>query len=210
MFATVAYSLKNRYVFNVNVRNDASNRFGQDINNRFDPTYSFGFSWRVSEEEFMASIERYIHNLNLKATYGIQGNALTNLSPELILMQRGVVPTYNQYYSTISRIPNPELSWERTRTWNWGLELGLFRAVNVNVDYYWRRSNAVIQQDLSYEFGVTQMELNGGILYNSGLEVTVNFSPINRENFGLSVSLNSSKNWNKGGEPTWEPTLESY
>ena len=210
MFATVAYSLKNRYVFNANVRNDASNRFGQDINNRFDPTYSFGFSWRVSEEEFMASIERYIHNLNLKATYGIQGNALTNLSPELILMQRGVVPTYNQYYSTISRIPNPELSWERTRTWNWGLELGLFRAVNVNVDYYWRRSNAVIQQDLSYEFGVTQMELNGGILYNSGLEVTVNFSPINRENFGLSVSLNSSKNWNKGGEPTWEPTLESY
>ena len=82
--------------------------------------------------------------------------------------------------------------------------------MNVNVDYYWRRSNAVIQQDLSYEFGVTQMELNGGILYNSGLEVTVNFSPINRENFGLSVSLNSSKNWNKGGEPTWEPTLESY
>ena len=41
-FATVAYSLKNRYVFNFSMRNDESNRFGQDVNNRFDPTYSFG------------------------------------------------------------------------------------------------------------------------------------------------------------------------
>ena len=37
IFATLAYSLKNRYVFNFNVRNDASNRFGQDVNKRFDP-----------------------------------------------------------------------------------------------------------------------------------------------------------------------------
>lgn len=36
VFATLAYSLKNRYVLNVNVRNDASNRFGQDVNNRVD------------------------------------------------------------------------------------------------------------------------------------------------------------------------------
>lgn len=40
VFATLAYSLKNKYVFNFNVRNDASNRFGQNTNKRFDPTYS--------------------------------------------------------------------------------------------------------------------------------------------------------------------------
>ena len=210
VFATLAYSLKNKYVLNVNMRNDVSNRFGQDINNRFDPTYSFGASWRVASEPFMENISRFIHNLNLKATYGIQGNALVKLSPELILKQGGVAKVYNQYESSIQRIPNPNLSWERTRTLNLGLELGLFNAVNVNIDYYRRRSNAVISRDLSYEFGVDKMELNGGIIYNSGIEVMVNFTPINRKNFGLSVSINSSKNWNKGGKPTAEPTVDSY
>ncbi|MFR5660710.1 MAG: SusC/RagA family TonB-linked outer membrane protein, partial [Butyricimonas faecihominis] len=52
-FGTFAYSLKNRYIANVTIRNDASNRYGQDANNRFDPTYSFGLSWHVTEEDFM-------------------------------------------------------------------------------------------------------------------------------------------------------------
>ena len=52
-FVTFAYSLKDRYVFNANVRSDASNRFGQDANKQFDPTYSFGISWRMAEEEFV-------------------------------------------------------------------------------------------------------------------------------------------------------------
>ena len=77
IFATLAYSLKNRYVFNFNVRNDASNRFGQDVNKRFDPTYSLGASWRVSEESFMQN-QSWLSSLNLKVTWGIQGNVLTN------------------------------------------------------------------------------------------------------------------------------------
>ena len=132
------------------------------------------------------------------------------LSPELILKQGGVATTYNQYQATILRIPNPELSWERTRTWNFGLELGLFNAVNVNIDYYRRRSNAVVTQDLSYEFGVKSMEVNGGIIYNKGLEVVVNFTPVNRKNFGVSVSINSSKNWNTTGKPIENVTINNY
>lgn len=53
VFATFAYSFKNRYVLNANIRNDWSNRFGQDTKHRLDPTYSFGLSWRASEEKFM-------------------------------------------------------------------------------------------------------------------------------------------------------------
>ncbi len=64
-FATLAYSFKNRYVINANVRNDASNRFGQDTNHRIDPTYSFGFSWRASEERFMRKYVGWITNFKL-------------------------------------------------------------------------------------------------------------------------------------------------
>ena len=56
LFATLAYSYKNRYVLNASIRNDASNRFGQDQNKRFDPTYSFGLSWNVAQEPWLNSI----------------------------------------------------------------------------------------------------------------------------------------------------------
>ncbi|MDE7073847.1 MAG: SusC/RagA family TonB-linked outer membrane protein, partial [Odoribacter sp.] len=90
LFATLAYSLKSRYVFNISFRNDASNRFGQDANSRFDPTYSFGMSWRVSEERWMQGLQNVFTNLNLKATYGIQGNANLSKSPDLILRMQGI------------------------------------------------------------------------------------------------------------------------
>lgn len=210
VFATLAYSLKNRYVLNVNVRNDASNRFGQNTNRRFDPTYSFGFSWRVTEEPFLANQLKWLSMLNLKVTYGIQGNALLNLSPELILAQQGVAGIYNEYTSIITRIPNPNLSWERTQTWNFGMDMQLFKKINVALDYYLKRSNAVIQKDISYENGMTSMEVNGGIVYNHGLEVTVNLTPVNTKNFGLSLSVNSSKNWNTTGKPDLKVTVEDY
>lgn len=199
LFATLAYSLKNKYVFNFNVRNDVSNRFGQDQNKRFDPTYSLGFSWRMSDEPFMQN-QRILTNTNLKATWGIQGNALTNLSPELILSQQGVMNIYKEYFSIISSIPNPNLSWERTHSWNFGLDLQFFGKVNANIDYYIRRSNAIISQNIPYENGKNTMSINGGIIYNKGLEFTVSFTPVNTKDFGINMSLNSSKNWNTAGK----------
>ncbi|MBD3591479.1 SusC/RagA family TonB-linked outer membrane protein [Bacteroides sp. GM023] len=200
VFATFAYSYMNRYVVNANVRNDASNRFGQDTNNRFDPTYSIGFSWRASEEKLIKEHLKWITTLNFRGTYGIQGNALTRLSPELILEQKGVKPGYNQYFSTITQIPNPHLSWERTKTWNFGLDLELFNMFYMNLEYYTRRSNAVVSLALPYEYGIKDMKRNGGIIRNRGVEYTLSFTPLQKRDYALSVSMNISKNWNKGGE----------
>lgn len=199
VFATLAYSLKNRYVFNFNVRNDISNRFGQDVNKRIDPTYSLGASWRVTEESFMQN-QSWLSALNLKVTWGIQGNVLTNQSPELILTQQGVANKYNEYYSTISSIPNPNLSWEKTHTWNFGVDMQLFKKVNVNVDYYLRKSNAVLSQTIPFENGLDKMSINGGVIYNEGVEFTVSLTPVRTKNFGLNFSVNSSKNWNSAGK----------
>jgi len=210
LFATLAYSLKNRYVFNFSMRNDASNRFGQDANNHFDPICSFGLSWRASAEEWMAPLRKVVSDLNFKVTYGIQGNADLTKSPDLILHLKGIKDLYNSYYSTISSIPNPDLSWERTRTWNLGLEFQLFRRVNFVLDYYERRSNAVISQDIPYENGMSQMSINGGRLYNKGFEATLSFNPVNNNDFGINVSVNASRNWNKGGATPFEATYKNY
>ena len=142
----------------------------------------------------------FLTNVNVKATWGIQGNALTNLSPDLILNQKGVMGIYNEYYSAIKSIPNPNLSWERTHSWNFGLDLQFFGKVNANIDYYIRRSNAIISMDIPYENGQSTMSVNGGIIYNKGIEFTVSFTPVNTDNFGINMSVNSSKNWNSGGQ----------
>lgn len=209
-FATFAYSFKNRYVVNANVRNDASNVFGQDINHRIDPTYSFGFSWRASEEAFFQKHLKWITTLNFRGTFGIQGNALTRESPELILSQKGVVTGYNRYNSIISQIPNPYLSWERTKNWNFGVDLELFRMFYMNLEYYTRRSNAVITIDLPFEYGINEMKRNGGIIYNRGLEYTLSFTPIQKRDFSLNINLNASKNWNKGGETKIDRNTSMY
>ena len=85
VFATLAYSFKNRYVLNASLRNDASNRFGQDQNKRFDPTYSFGLSWNVAQEPWLHNWNKVLNQLTLRASYGIQGNAVNSISPDLIL-----------------------------------------------------------------------------------------------------------------------------
>lgn len=195
-FATVAYSLMNRYVVNVNVRSDASNRFGQDVNKQFDPTWSFGASWKIAQEPFVANHLEWLDQLNLRATYGIQGNVVNSISPELIVNYEGILQSYNEYYLTISSLPNKQLKWERTKTWNLGLDLALF-GITMNLEYYGRSSNAIVRQDIPQEYGMKSMPLNGAIINNHGVEATINFTPIRTNDWVWTVGLNAGKNWNR-------------
>ena len=195
-FATVAYSFKNRYVVNINVRSDASNRFGQDVNKQFDPTWSFGASWKVAQEPFIAKHAEWLDQMNLRASYGIQGNVVNSLSPEMIVTYQGLLQSYNEYYLTITSLPNKQLKWERTKSLNLGLDLSLF-GITLNLEYYNRRSNAIIRQDIAQEYGMSSMPLNGGKITNSGIEATLNFTPVRTKNLVWTIGLNAGKNWNK-------------
>ena len=195
-FATVAYAFKNRYVVNVNVRSDASNRFGQDVNKQFDPTWSFGASWKVAQEPFMMEALPWLDQLNLRASYGIQGNVVNSLSPEMIVRYEGLLQSYNEYYLAISSLPNKQLKWERTKSLNLGADLALF-GVTMNFEYYHRKSNAIIRQDIAQEYGMSTMPLNGGMISNSGVEVTLNFTPIRTNDIAWTIGMNAGKNWNK-------------
>lgn len=194
-YGTVAYSLMNRYVINMNVRSDASNRFGQDVNKQFDPTWSFGASWKIAQEPFMMEYVPWIEQLNLRATYGIQGNVVNSLSPEMIVTYQNILESYNEYYLTISSLPNNQLKWERTKSLNLGIDLSLF-GITMSGEYYTRRSNAIIRQDIAEEYGMGSMPLNGGLITNQGFEFSANYTPIRTKNFAWTIGLNASKNWN--------------
>ena len=195
-FATVAYSLMNRYVVNVNMRSDASNRFGQDVNKQFDPTWSFGFSWKVAQEPIVVEHLPWLDQFNIRATYGIQGNVVNSLSPEMIVRYQGLLQSYNEYYLSISSLPNNQLKWERTKTYNLGADLSLF-GITMNFEYYQRSTNAIIRQDIAQEYGMSSMPLNGGMINNKGVEFTLNFTPIRTKDLVWTLGINAGKNWNE-------------
>ena len=195
-YGIVAYSFKNRYVINMNVRSDASNRFGQDVNKQFDPTWSFGASWKVAQEPFMMEYLPWLDQLNLRATYGIQGNVVNSISPEMIVTYQGLLQSYNEYYLTISSLPNNQLKWERTQSGNLGADISLF-GITMNFEYYWRRSNAIIRQDIAEEYGMSSMPLNGGLITNNGFEISLNYTPIRTNDFAWTIGMNAGKNWNR-------------
>ena len=195
-FGIAAYSFMNRYVINLNVRSDASNRFGQDVNKQFDPTWSVGVAWKAAQEPFMMEYLPWLEQFNIRATYGIQGNVVNSISPEMIVTYQGLLQSYSEYYLTISSLPNKQLKWERTKSANLGADISLF-GITMNLEYYWRKSNAIIRQDVAQEYGVTSMPLNGGLITNEGLEISLNYTPIRRKDFAWTIGLNAGKNWNK-------------
>lgn len=210
LFATAAYSIKNKYVFNANLRSDASNRFGQDVNDRFEPIWSAGFSWRMAQEDFIKNNIPWLNQAKWRVTYGTQGNVVTSKSPDLIAIQQGVASVYNQYTASISSLPNPYLKWEKTKSWNFGLDLQLFRVLSMNIEYYQRSSNAIVSQQIAQEYGKAMMDLNGGLLTNYGIEYTLNITPVKTQNFAWTIGVNSSKNWNKSNNAPLKAVLGDY
>ena len=69
----------------------------------------------------------------------------------------------------------------------------------MNLEYYTRRSNAIVELDLPYEYGISSMKRNGGIIHNRGIEYTLTFTPIQKRDYALSVSLMHLKTGTRAG-----------
>lgn len=203
LFGVLAYSFDNIHVINANFRWDASNRFGQDTNHQFNPTYSFGYSWRVAQQNFIKDNVWWLNQLNLRATFGIQGNVVNSVSSDLLAAygSGGLKQPYNQYYATISSLPNPLLNWESTKSWNFGVDLQFLNKFTMNLEYYTRSSNVILSQDIAEEYGMATMRLNGGRIHNRGIEATFNFTPISTKDIAWTIGFNASKNWNSSDSP---------
>jgi TonB-linked SusC/RagA family outer membrane protein len=194
----VAYSLMNKYVINANFRNDWSNAFGQNANRRFNPAFSLGASWKLGREEFFDAISDVVNTADIRVTYGTQGNVATLSTSEMVMRFGSLHPIFGEHTSTITRIANPFLTWERTSNWNAGLDLGFFNnALTVVIDGYTRLSNVGRQFNDNPEHGGFFSILTGTYIRNTGFECTINTVPLNTGTWRVSLGANFSKNWNK-------------
>ncbi|WP_294142295.1 SusC/RagA family TonB-linked outer membrane protein [uncultured Sanguibacteroides sp.] len=185
-YASLAYDYKDLYMFTANVRVDASNKFGTKSNDKLAPIWSFSGRWNV-KEDILSSVN-WINSLSLRGSFGYQGNMLDTESSELIIQKGGMIPTVNEFGSTIYRYPNPDLRWEKTSSFNVTLDFALLNnKIQGNVSYFYKRTkDAFLQKTISRINGRDNYVVNQGTLENKGIELSFNFVPVNTMGMGNS------------------------
>ena len=195
-----SYSYKERYVFNLSARTDASNKFGENKKSRRLPVWSAGFRWNMAEEGWMKSLKLF-NELSFRASYGWQGNVAENFGPDLIaqIPSSSIDPLTGEYLLAIKSLPYPDLRWEKTQTLNLGLDMGFLKnRLMASVNYYLKKTKDLItQQPIPYEFGMLTMPVNQGDMENSGYELTISVVPVRTDDFVWNLSFNTGKNTNK-------------
>jgi TonB-linked SusC/RagA family outer membrane protein len=198
-FATLVYGYKNRYILNANIRTDASNRFGQYTNHKWLPVWSLSARWKVNDEAIFKDMN-WIDEFSIRASYGEQGNVPTSVGPNLVV--KYISPTINRfsgdYQLGISRLPYPNLRWEKTKTTNLGLDFSFMNGrITGDIDYYIRKGTDVIYNlPVATEYGTTTTYRNGANLKNTGIEIGLSFTPIRTRDFTWTISPIYSKNTN--------------
>ena len=202
-YGSFTYGFGERYILTASVRSDASNRFGQDTRNRFLPVWSVGGRWNVNNEPWMQN-QRVVSDLNFRISYGWQGNVAENYGPDLIArMGSGgdAIDAFRtgEYMMFIKSLPYGNLRWEKTKTINLGTDFGLFQnKVTWTLEYYYKQTeDMIVEKSVPYAYGVTTMPINGGNMTNRGLEISASFTPVRTNDFVWSMSVNTSKNFNK-------------
>lgn len=199
-YATGSYSLYNRYTIGGSVRFDGSDVFGVAKKYRYLPLYSVSGLWRAKEEQWMKSAE-WLNSLNMRASYGLQGNIDKNTSPYLIgtLKKGTILPGHTEDIINSETAPNPDLKWEKTENVNIGVDMAMLNnAITLSVDYYYRHSSDLIGlKMLPLESGFSSTTINWASMNNNGVEFALGTRNIHTEDFTWTTNLNIGYNKNK-------------
>ena len=136
-YANASYSYLSRYNVSGSIRWDQADLFGLDIRNQRHPLWSVGASWIMSEESFMKDIV-WLDFLKARMTYGINGNVDQSSTTYFVVKQKTQSNPIKTTYLTYDDddLPNPKLRWEKTATYNVGLDFRLFNnLVNGSLEY---------------------------------------------------------------------------
>ncbi len=194
-FGVADYNYANRYYFQASARYDGSSLFGSE--RRWGLFWSVSGSWNITKENWMAPVRGWMSNLKLRASYGVNGN--NNISP---YRAYGVYSSLEYNGATgmfPSRPANPELSWEKNKTANVGLDFGFFDdRLTGSVDLYHRLTDdMLLSKQVPYTTGFGSNFMNTGSLQNKGLEITLDGILVRRNDFywsaGVNVSFNRTK-----------------
>jgi len=188
-FARAILNLKDKYRLTATVRADGSSKFGE--NNRYGYFPSFAGSWTVSSESFFEGIS-FINNLVLRAGWGKTGT-------------QDVPPGSSKFRYTpngigsvgLSNYENSDLKWQADQQANIGLDFSLFKnRITGTVDYFNKKTTGLLYPTVTPQPAPpgappTWKNLDGEIV-NKGVEVSLNTSIINKNNFTWDFGINAT------------------
>ena len=196
-FGRIQYDYAGKYLFEANLRSDASSRFPKD--NRWGVFPAFSAGWRISEENFWKNTRagEVVNNLKLRASYGVLGN-----------QNIGVYP-YQQTYDLdhnyplgnpatlvpgtyVSTYRNQDLTWEKTAITNVGLDFGLFNnTLNGSIEYFYKYTSDILAPvEKAGILGQNVSESNVGAVSNKGIEVNLSYNGRIGRDFQFSIAPN--------------------
>jgi hypothetical protein len=177
------YGYDDRYLAEVNFGFNGSENFRKGKRFGFFPSFSLG--WRISNEKFMQPVSSWLNNLKLRASYGEVGNDvyMVNGVQQRFLYEPVWTQLANAYRfgsnQTVtgiyeSQYPNYDVTWERARKYNVGLEFGLWNGLLTgNFDYFYESRTDILTQYLTRPqwVGVVMAAGNLGKTKNQGVEL---------------------------------------
>ena len=205
-FGRAEYGFDSRYLLNASIRRDGSSRFGK--NKKWGTFPAVSGAWRASNEKFWKN-SWLVNQAKLRISYGVNGsNSIPSNSAYGVLS--------NSNYSqdgklTTGFIPgstaNDDLGWQKTDSWNAGIDLGLFNnRISLAVDYYMKNIRDMLYQiTLPADMGYTRGYTNVGNIRNTGIELelkTENLTGRLRWTTNLQFSWNKNKVIDLGANST--------
>lgn len=202
----INYSFKDRYLLTVSGRYDGSSVLSAGHKWAFFPSAALG--WRIDQESFMQDISS-LDQLKLRLGVGMTGNSAIDAYATLGSIRSFYVPfggagnvlaygTNEPYYFSNSVLmANPELEWEKTSQWNLGLDFGFLKGrIGGTVDIYKSDTkDLLMEMTIPTLTGYNSTMANVGKTKNKGVDVSLNFIPVQTRDFNWNSTLNAA--WQK-------------
>lgn len=194
-FGRLNYDYEGRYLAEVNLRYDGASRFRRG--NRWQLSPSFSLGWNIAQEKFWEDFTHTCNMLKLRFSYGELGNmntsgwyptyrSMTLKQANGSWLQNGLKP--NTAY--VGNLISTALTWEKVRSWNIGLDWGLFNnRLTGSFDAYVRYTDNMVGPsiELPATLGIATPKTNNCDLKTKGWEITIGWQ--DRTNFGLGYGV---------------------
>ena len=202
-YGRLNYTFMDRYLLTFTLRDDGTSRFQ---NNKWGVFPSAALAWRVNEESFLKNVD-WLSNLKLRLGWGITGqqNIGQGDYPSIPTYHTNQAGSLYQFGNSVITPITPrgyaaEIKWEETTTYNIGLDFGFANnRINGSVDVYQRKTKDLLNEvPVASGTNLTNyLLMNVGDMENKGIEVALNFVPIEKKDlhweFGVNLAYNKNK-----------------
>lgn len=197
--ARLNYSYQDKYLLTFTGRYDGASKLA--VGNKWSFFPSAAIAWKVTNEDFMQNVN-WVDNLKLRLSYGESGNYDTVNPYQSLAFLNNNDYLFGDNLSngvTVAGLGNRELTWERSKEVNVGIDLGVLdNRVRLGLEVYNKTTEgSILSRTLSTITGYSGATGNFGSVRNSGVEITLNTRNIQTENFRWTTNLNFSRNKNE-------------